>query len=45
MFEKKTMEFQDLEKVIAVASKFENYLLKVNDGMSDSKVAREDRLR
>ncbi|TVY59635.1 hypothetical protein LSUE1_G008802 [Lachnellula suecica] len=45
MFEKRTMDFKDVEKVIEVANKFEKYLLGVNDGMSDAKVAREDRVR
>ncbi len=45
MFEKKTMNSDDMEKVIDVASRFDKYILKVNDGMSDGKIAREERFR
>lgn len=42
LYEERTMNSEDLEKVIAVANRFDQYLLKVNDGMSDNKLARED---
>lgn len=41
LFEKKTMNSRDLEHVIRVAQKFENYLLEVKDLVGDDDWARE----
>ena len=41
LFEKRTMSSRDLEHVIQVAQKFENYLLEVKDLIGDDDWARE----
>lgn len=41
LFEKRTMSSRDLEHVIRVAQKFENYLLEVKDLVGDDDWARE----
>ncbi|KAI9874942.1 MAG: hypothetical protein M1830_009098 [Pleopsidium flavum] len=45
LYKKKKLRFEELKHVISVASKFDKYLLSVNEGMSDDRLAREDRVR
>ena len=45
LYKKKKMGFEELRYVIDIASRFDKYLLGVNEGMSDERLAREDRVR
>lgn len=44
-FRKEIMKYKHIQEVIAVSSKFDEYLRKVKDNLSDDQIAREDQLR
>ena len=44
-FDQEQFSYKQLKDVIRVASKFDNYLKKVNQGFSDDQMAREGGLR